>query len=108
MKIWIEELGCIKHKWIQCEDGIARQLGSADEPDEVIIERARKVVERKKKIEQIENELRAKYPNRQIFQGFLPTYDVFWDGEEGEYLYVLKDRKKGNKYQVLAAKRTRR
>jgi hypothetical protein len=102
-KIWIEEVGCIRHKWVSCKDGISRCLGTADEDDEVVIERGRGAVRMKERMEQLENKLRREHPGKQIYHGFLPAYDVDWDGQEGMYLYVLKNRRRGGKYQVLAA-----
>jgi len=103
MRIWIEELGAIRYKWALCRDGIARQLGRANESNEVIIDRAEKAVQAKEKADRLEAGLRSKYPDKQIYSGFLPASDVEWDEQGGYYLYILKDRKKHGKYQVQEA-----
>lgn len=103
MRIWIEELGGIRHKWCQCSDGISRCLGEEKDSDEIIKMRACFAVARAERLKKIEEDLRALCPEKQIFQGFLPCDDTEWQGKGSEYMYVLKDRKRHGKYQVLQA-----
>jgi len=103
MRIWIEERGCIQSKWGLCSDGISRLLGDVSDPDAEIKKRAVKIVENNRKEKEIEDFIRATYPGKQIYQSYLPTYDVAWDGDNDWYMYVLKDRRKKGKYQILYA-----
>jgi len=60
-------------------------------------------VARAERLAKIENSLSVLYPKRQIFQGFLPCDDTDFGGKLSEYVYVLKDRKRHGKYQILQA-----
>jgi len=51
----------------------------------------------------IEAGFQAAHQGAQKYQGYLPCHDIDWAGAPGEYIYCLKNRKKGGKYQILAA-----
>ncbi len=103
LKIWQQELGGIRHKWIRCSDGIARCLGRAGDSDEEMMQRAERTVQAAQHVREIEAELHAKYPGQQLIRGWLPAPDILFEGEEGEYIYVLSPRRKNKKYTVKAA-----
>ena len=106
MKIHIEELGGIKSKWCSCPDGILRCLGDEKEPDEIIFKRAISAAKFAQKVEKIEAQMRIDFPGCQLYRGSLPAFDVDYnDSYNGEYIYVLKNRKKNGKYQILHAEK---
>jgi len=102
-RIHIEELGDIKSKWISLPNLPLMNMGRAEEPDSVIIQRGLQVYKDRMIKNQVQEKLRGKYPLKQIFEGTLPTYDVEFTGKPNWYLYVLKDRKRRGKYQVEEA-----
>ena len=55
--------------------------------------------------ETVANALRQKH-NRQVYIGYLPTHDIETE-LEGNYVYVLRNRRRHGKYQILEAVPTR-
>lgn len=98
-RIWLEELGGIRHIWVRLPNRPAVRVGRVDEnlSDDEIILRAKRYWEREDRIEKASAILRAEYPEQATFHSFLPQPDIFFIGDEGEYVYVLKRRKREGK-----------
>jgi len=102
-KVSYEELGGIKHAWVKCSDGISRCLGRFGDDEEEMIEKGEASVRAAKEVKIAENYLEAKYPNLPKYIEHLPSPDIEFDGEEGEYIFVLKSRKRRGKFVILEA-----
>ena len=96
-------LGEIRYIDIRLEGRPSVSVARADEglSEDVLIERAKKYWDSRDKQESIASNLRAQY-NKQVYVGTLPTSDVDTT-LSGYYAYVLKERKKGGKFQILEA-----
>ncbi len=67
------------------------------------IKRAINYWNRKNKIDKSITLLKEKYPDKQIYLGFLPSGDCEFKGEFGQYVYILKDKRKNKKFQIKDA-----
>lgn len=104
IEIHQEECGCIRSWWVRIPGEPARCCGHVhDITEEQAVEHATRMAKEAAREKEIEKYLQENYPGKQIFQGYLPSGDVEWHGEPDEYLYVLKDRRKGGKDQVETA-----
>jgi len=97
------EFGCIRHAWVSIPGRSSVCVGRQGELETTIIDRAIIHWQRHDAYKIIEDAMRAKHPEQQLYTSMLPQPDVIWDGQEGYYLYCLKDRRKAGKYQVLDA-----
>lgn len=102
-RIHREELGCIWSKWIRLPGLPLMCLGANDTPDEKVIQEAIFQYKRRYNKLKIDNELKDKYPDKQLYEGMLPEHDISFEGEPGMYIYILKSRKKRGQYLVQEA-----
>jgi hypothetical protein len=89
--------------WVRLDGRNAISL-DYDRPEPELIAQAEIYWRNQDAWQAVENQLRTSYPDTQIYQGPLPTYDVEWHGAEGQYIYCLKSRRARGKYQVLSAR----
>lgn len=98
------ELGGIRHIEVRLPNRPAVTVARDDDhlTDAELVARATSYWQARDKQELVANTLKHKYPNRQVYIGALPTNDVL-TALNGYYAYVLKDRKRQGKYQILDA-----
>ena len=97
------ELGGVRYIEVRLPNRPAVSVARDDEHlvDVELVARATSYWQARDKEELTANTLRLKY-NRQVYIGILPTNDVDTT-LSGHYAYVLKDRKRHGKYQILDA-----
>ena len=97
------ELGGIRHIEVALPNRPKVTVARVDEqlPHEQLVERAERYWQARDNEEAKASLLRRKH-NRQVYISFLPTRDVDTT-LEGYYAYVLKDRRRYGKYQILEA-----
>jgi len=101
-----EESGCILSWWASVPGHPTRCVGRVDDTTkEEAAQRAIKIAYNSDLWAELETNLHLEFPNKQIYKGS-PSMcrDINWAGlPDKEYLYVLKDRRKHGKYQILRA-----
>ena len=97
------ELGGIRYIEVRLPNRSSVSIARDDEglSDTQLEQRTIKYWQARDNQETIANTLRRKY-GKQVFIGCLPTHDIE-TALEGNYVYVLKDRRKRGKYQILEA-----
>ena len=96
------ELGGIRHIEVRLPNRPAVSIARDDDnlSDIELIKRATSYWQARDREESISNTLKTKYPDKQVYIGVLPTHDIDTT-LNGYYAYVLKDRKRQGKYQIL-------
>ncbi len=98
--ITYHEFGNIQHAWVRLAGEPARCVGRRGEPESELIARAERAAKCAAHQRTLEIELRRRYPGRQIYTGFLPADDTHYDGPAGEYIYILRRRRRRGKYLI--------
>lgn len=100
----VAELGGIRSWWVAIPGEPQRCVGRVDElTQQEAIVRGEQLAKQAVTVRMRTQALQDRWPNAQIFRGYLPAYDVEWHGASGEYLYVLRPRRKLGKYVVAEA-----
>lgn len=99
------ELGGIRYVGVRLPNrpSVTVARDSEDLSDTQLGQRAVAYWQARDREDSLANALRQKY-HRQVYIGTLPTYDVETE-LKGSYAYVLKDRRRHGKYQILEAMR---
>ena len=103
MNITYRESGGITSAWVRLEGRSAVCLGESDLPVAELAARAERYWQHEDAQAAAEQQLRARHPGRQVYGSWLPEADVdLPPGQQpGHYLYVLCDRRRRGKHQVL-------
>ena len=103
--ITYQEFGGIRQAWVRLPGRPALCLGELGDPESALIEWAVEAWAEADRVKTVKAEFQVKHPDSQIYRGWLPTTDdnIEWTGEEGEYFYCLKNRRKKGKYQIAEA-----
>lgn len=80
------------------------QIVRVDMPRARALKYARQLWERRDRIDGLAAQLHAQYPDLQVYENRLPSCDTDTPVglPAGVYVYVLKDRRKAGRWQVLA------